>query len=191
MSKRIVVTGGAGFIGSNFCRWWAEHHPGDHIVALDALTYAGTRTNLTDLEHAVSFAESTLPTVRRSRRCLMEQGIDTVVNFAAESHNSLAVLDPSRFFRTNAWGTQQLLEACRQVGIGRFHHISTCEVYGDLPLDSDEVFTEDSPYLPTRRTTPPRRRPITPSAPITTPSGCRSRSPTARTTTARTSFRKR
>jgi dTDP-glucose 4,6-dehydratase len=148
MSKRIVVTGGAGFIGSNFCRWWAEHHPADHIVALDALTYAGTRTNLTDLEHAVSFAELDIADRPAVEALLMERGIDTVVNFAAESHNSLAVLDPSRFFRTNAWGTQQLLEACRQVGVARFHHISTCEVYGDLPLESDEVFTENSPYLP-------------------------------------------
>jgi dTDP-glucose 4,6-dehydratase len=71
-----------------------------------------------------------------------------VVNFAAESHNSLAVLDPGRFFRTNVLGTQTLLEATRRVGVNRFHHISTCEVYGDLDLDTDEAFTEDSPYRP-------------------------------------------
>ena len=74
--------------------------------------------------------------------------IDTVVHFAAESHNSLAVLDPGLFFRTNVLGTQAMLEASRQAGVTRFHHISTCEVYGDLPLDSDEVFTEETPYRP-------------------------------------------
>ena len=79
---------------------------------------------------------------------LRDQDIDTVVHFAAESHNSLAVLDPGLFFRTNVLGTQTLLEAARQVGVSRFHHISTCEVYGDLALDTDEVFTESSPYRP-------------------------------------------
>src|SRR3954447_6555811 len=143
MTRRIVVTGAAGFIGSNFCRWWVEHHPGDHIVALDALTYAGTRSNLADIEDDVTFAELDIADRPRVEALLRDAAIDTVVNFAAESHNSLAILDPSRFFRTNAWGTQQLLEASRQVGIGRFHHISTCEVYGDLALDSDDVFTED------------------------------------------------
>ena len=71
-----------------------------------------------------------------------------VVNFAAESHNSLAVVDPGRFFRTNVIGTQTMLEAARRTGVQRFHHVSTCEVYGDLPLDSDEVFTEETPYRP-------------------------------------------
>ena len=71
-----------------------------------------------------------------------------IVNFAAESHNSLAILDPTRFFRTNVLGTQTLAEAARRHGVARFHHISTCEVYGDLPLDSDEVFTEETPYRP-------------------------------------------
>jgi dTDP-glucose 4,6-dehydratase len=79
---------------------------------------------------------------------LAEERIGVVVNFAAESHNSLAVLDPGRFFRTNVLGTQTLLEAGRRHGLTRFHHISTCEVYGDLSLDSDEAFTEESPYRP-------------------------------------------
>ena len=74
--------------------------------------------------------------------------IDTVVNFAAESHNSLAVLDPGLFFRTNVLGTQALLEASRRQGVSRFHHVSTCEVYGDLPLDSGDAFSEESPYRP-------------------------------------------
>ena len=78
----------------------------------------------------------------------MQHEIDVVVNFAAESHNSLAVVDPGRFFHTNVLGTQALLEAARRVGVERFHHVSTCEVYGDLALDSDESFTEESPYRP-------------------------------------------
>ena len=79
---------------------------------------------------------------------LREHAVDVVVNFAAESHNSLAVVDPTRFFRTNVLGTQTLLDASRAAGVERFHHVSTCEVYGDLALDSDEVFTEESPYRP-------------------------------------------
>ena len=79
---------------------------------------------------------------------LREHEVDAVVNFAAESHNSLAVIDPGRFFHTNVLGTQALLEASRRTGVERFHHVSTCEVYGDLPLDSDESFTEESPYRP-------------------------------------------
>src|SRR5262249_15794129 len=77
-----------------------------------------------------------------------EEEIGVVVNFAAESHNSLAVLDPARFFRTNVLGTQTLLEAAHRRGVARFHHVSTCEVYGDLPLDSAEAFTEEPPYRP-------------------------------------------
>ncbi len=79
---------------------------------------------------------------------LREHRIDVVVNFAAESHNSLAIVDPGRFFRTNVVGTQTLLDAARAVGLARFHHVSTCEVYGDLDLDTDEVFTEHTPYAP-------------------------------------------
>ena len=83
-----------------------------------------------------------------AEKTLREERIDVVVNFAAESHNSLAVVDPTRFFRTNVLGTQTLLEAARAAGAARFHHVSTCEVYGDLALDTDEVFTEESPYRP-------------------------------------------
>ncbi len=136
---RVLVTGAAGFIGSNFVRYWLERHPDDHVVALDLLTYAGDPRNLDSL--AVRLVEGDIGDLALGERVLAEEGIDTVVNFAAESHNSLAVVDPSRFFRTNALGTQTLLEAARRHGIGRFHHVSTCEVYGDLPLDSDEAFS--------------------------------------------------
>ena len=144
----LLVTGGAGFIGSNFVRYWSERRPDDRVVVLDLLTYAGDRRSLADLEDRIGFAEGDIGDAELVERLLRGEQIDVVVNFAAESHNSLAVVDPGRFFRTNALGTQTLLEAARHAGIERFHHVSTCEVYGDLPLDSDEVFTEDSPYRP-------------------------------------------
>jgi dTDP-glucose 4,6-dehydratase len=146
MARSILVTGAAGFIGSNFVRWWLERHPDDHVVALDKLTYAGDPRNLDDL--GVRLAVCDICDLDPTERLLAEESIDTVVNFAAESHNSLAVLDPGRFFRTNVLGTQALLEASRRHGVSRFHHVSTCEVYGDLPLDSGEAFTEESPYRP-------------------------------------------
>ncbi len=145
---RLLVTGGAGFIGSNFVRYWLERHPGDHVAVLDLLTYAGDRRSLADVEERIVFAEGDIGDLEGCRRLLEDEEIDVVVNFAAESHNSLAVVDPTRFFRTNVLGTQSLLEASRLADVKRFHHVSTCEVYGDLPLDSDEVFTEESPYRP-------------------------------------------
>src|SRR5918912_1968711 len=145
---RLLVTGGAGFIGANFVRYWLEEHPDDRVVVYDLLTYAGNRANLAGLEERIGFVEGDIADAEQAARALVDERIDTVVNFAAESHNSLAVLDPGRFFRTNVLGTQTLLEAARTAGIGRFHHVSTCEVYGDLALDSDDAFTEDSPYRP-------------------------------------------
>ncbi|HTT86600.1 MAG TPA: dTDP-glucose 4,6-dehydratase [Acidimicrobiales bacterium] len=145
---RLLVTGGAGFIGSNFVRYWVERHPEDTLVVYDALTYAGNRPSLADVEDRITFVHGDVCDTDLARDTLRAHALDTVVHFAAESHNSLAVLDPGRFFRTNVLGTQSLLEAARRSGIDRFHHISTCEVYGDLPLDSDESFTEESPYRP-------------------------------------------
>jgi dTDP-glucose 4,6-dehydratase len=145
---RILVTGAAGFIGSNFVHYWLEGHPDDSIVALDLLTYAGNRANLDGTEQRVPFVQADIADLDIVENVMREHEIDTVVNFAAESHNSLAVIDPGRFFHTNVVGTQALLEASRRVEVGRFHHVSTCEVYGDLPLDSDESFTEESPYRP-------------------------------------------
>jgi len=145
---RLLVTGAAGFIGSNFVRFWAEAHPDDDVVGLDLLTYAGNRANLTDLEGEITFVPGDIGDQALVQGILRDRAVDVVVNFAAESHNSLAVLDPARFFRTNVMGTQALLEAAREAGVARFHHISTCEVYGDLPLDSDESFSEESPYRP-------------------------------------------
>jgi dTDP-glucose 4,6-dehydratase len=145
---RILVTGAAGFIGSNFVRYWLERHPDDHVVAYDLLTYAGNRESLADIEDRIVFVEGDIADPDLAERTLREEEVETVVNFAAESHNSLAVVDPGRFFRTNVIGTQTFLEAARRTGVTRFHHVSTCEVYGDLPLDSDDVFTEETPYRP-------------------------------------------
>jgi dTDP-glucose 4,6-dehydratase len=144
----LLVTGGAGFIGSNFVRHWIQSHPGDRVVAYDALTYAGNLSSLADLDGRYDWVHGDIGDLDLAEESLRRYGIDVVVNFAAESHNSLAVLDPGLFFRTNVLGTQTLLEACRRVGIGRFHHISTCEVYGDLDLEAKEAFTEESPYRP-------------------------------------------
>jgi dTDP-glucose 4,6-dehydratase len=142
---RILVTGAAGFIGSNFVRYWLERHSDDHVVAYDLLTYAGNRESLPE---DIPFVHGDIGDLELAERTLSEHGLDVIVNFAAESHNSLAVLDPGLFARTNVLGTQLLLEAARNAGVARFHHISTCEVYGDLALDTDEVFTEESPYRP-------------------------------------------
>jgi len=145
---RILVTGAAGFIGSNFVRFWLARHPDDHVVAYDLLTYAGNRESLADVDDRIVFVEGDIADAELAERTLRDEEVEVVVNFAAESHNSLAVVDPGRFFRTNVIGTQTLLEAARRCEVGRFHHVSTCEVYGDLPLDSNEVFTEDTPYRP-------------------------------------------
>ncbi len=117
---------------------------------LDALTYAGNRENIADLEAAgrVHFVQGDIGDLDLVESILGRHEIEVVVNFAAESHNSLAVLDPGLFVRTNVLGTQLLCEAARRHGVARFHHISTCEVYGDLPLDSGEAFVEESPYRP-------------------------------------------
>jgi dTDP-glucose 4,6-dehydratase len=145
---RLLVTGGAGFIGSNFVRYWVEQHPDDVVVAYDALTYAGIRANLDGVASRSSFVHGDIRDMDTAERTIKDFGIDTIVNFAAESHNSLAILDPGRFFSTNVLGTQTMLEAARRAEVTRFHHISTCEVYGDMDLDSDSAFTEDSPYRP-------------------------------------------
>jgi dTDP-glucose 4,6-dehydratase len=147
-AMRLLVTGGAGFIGSNFVHYWLDRRPGDHVVVLDRLTYAGERSSLADVEDRIVFVEGDIADLDGCEALLKAEAIDVVVNFAAESHNSLAVVDPGLFFRTNVVGTQALLEASKRAKVERFHHVSTCEVYGDLPLDSAEVFTEESPYRP-------------------------------------------
>jgi dTDP-glucose 4,6-dehydratase len=144
----LLVTGAAGFIGSNFSRYWRSTYPTDTVVALDALTYAGVRESLADIADEITFVHGDIRDQPLIEDLLRSHHVDIVVNFAAESHNSLAILRPGEFFSTNIIGTQTLLDAARRVGVGRFHQISTCEVYGDLALDDPGAFTEDSRYLP-------------------------------------------
>lgn len=148
----IFVTGGAGFIGSNFVRYWLERYPDDQVIAFDVLTYAGNRESLKDVEANYGdryfFVQGDIGNEELTRHLFKVHRPDWVVNFAAESHNSLAVINPGIFFETNVVGTQRLLQAARAAEVPRVHHISTCEVYGDLPLDTDEMFTEESPYRP-------------------------------------------
>jgi dTDP-glucose 4,6-dehydratase len=147
-----MVTGGAGFIGSNFIRYWFGRHPADEIVNVDLLTYAGDPANVADVarDHRdrYAFARADICDAEAIDALFAEHRPDMIVNFAAESHNSRGVLDPGAFMRTNALGTQTLLEIARQRSVAHFHHISTCEVYGDLSLDTSEAFTEASPFRP-------------------------------------------
>src|SRR5580765_4238678 len=111
----LLVTGAAGFIGSNFVRHWVTQHLADAVVAVDVLTYAGNRPNLDDVEDRITFLQADIGDAPAMRAALEEHSVDVVVNFAAESHNSLAILDPGRFMRTNALGTQVLCDAARLV----------------------------------------------------------------------------
>ena len=144
--KRIVVTGGCGFIGSNFVHHVVREHPGVKVTVLDKLTYAGNRENIAGLS-----ADRVEPVVGDvCDAALVDRlvaGADAVVHYAAESHNDNSIADPEPFLRTNVEGTYTLIEACRKHGV-RYHHVSTDEVYGDLALDDPARFTEETPYRP-------------------------------------------
>jgi len=145
---RILVTGGAGFIGSNFVYYLQKSYPDDRVICLDALTYAG---NLQTLEGAMQlanfrFVKGNISDRKTVFKLFEEEQLDIVVNFAAESHVDRSVENPGIFLQTNIVGTQVLMDACRKYGIGRFHQVSTDEVYGELPLDRpDLLFTEETP----------------------------------------------
>ncbi|MBX9033649.1 dTDP-glucose 4,6-dehydratase [Gordonibacter massiliensis (ex Traore et al. 2017)] len=144
--ERVVVTGGAGFIGSNFVHWVMENQPGVHVTVLDALTYAGNLENLKGIpDDRMTFVHGDVCDTELVDRLLSEN--DACVHFAAESHNDNSIVDPAPFVRTNVQGTYTLLEAARKYDV-RFHHISTDEVYGDLALDDPTRFTEETPYHP-------------------------------------------
>ena len=146
LPKNIVVTGGAGFIGSNFVHWMVDNQPDVHVTVLDALTYAGNRESLAGIsDDRMSFVRGDICDVDLVDRLFSD--VDAVVHFAAESHNDNSIADPEPFLRTNVRGTFVLLEAARKHGV-RFHHILTDEVYGDLALDDPSRFTEETPYRP-------------------------------------------
>ena len=144
----IIVTGGAGFIGSNFIFYMMDAHPEYRIVCLDSLTYAGNLSTLASVMDKPNFRFVKADICDRSAVFALfeEEHPDMVVNFAAETHVDRSIEDPEVFLRTNILGTQVLMDACRKYGIGRYHQVSTDEVYGDLPLDRpDLLFTESTP----------------------------------------------
>lgn len=145
---KLLVTGGAGFIGTNFIKYWLKNHTNDDIVNFDKLTYAGNLKNLTDCENNphYQFVKGDI-TDGESVNKVMED-IDIVVHFAAESHVDRSILSPSEFVNTNVLGTQVLLEAAKYYHVKRFHHISTDEVFGALELNSEEKFAETTRYNP-------------------------------------------
>lgn len=149
--RNLLVTGGAGFIGANFVRYWRDRYPADSIVVLDLLTYAGNRTNL-DGVRGVTFVHGDIADPALTTSLLRTYAIDTIVNFAAETHVDRSITGPSAFLRTNVLGTQVLLDAARTAWEGdwrrrRFHQVSTDEVYGSLAPDAP-AFTEATPFAP-------------------------------------------
>jgi len=152
MMKTLLVTGGAGFIGSNFVLYWLKKYPEDSIVNLDKLTYAGNPENLKDVEHNKNykFVKGDICDAELVNKLMKDENIDTIVHFAADSHVDRSILDPSPFIKTNIVGTYTLLEAARKNKdkINKFYHVSTDEVFGSLELDSREKFNENTPYNP-------------------------------------------
>jgi dTDP-glucose 4,6-dehydratase len=155
--RRLLVTGGAGFIGANFVHYWLERHSGGRLVVLDALTYAGNRANLAVVENRPEFrfVHGDIRDEALVERLLRDEGLDTIVHFAAESHVDRSIAGPDAFIETNILGTHSLLKAARAVWLEngeplpghRFHHVSTDEVYGSLGADAP-AFSETTPYAP-------------------------------------------
>lgn len=147
MSK-LLVTGGAGFIGSNFILYWMKNHPEDKIVNFDKLTYAGNLENLIEVEKNpnYSFVKGDICSVEDVEKAI--EGVDIVVHFAAESHVDRSIKEPATFVLTNVVGTQVLLDVSLKHNIKRFHHVSTDEVYGALELNDARKFNEQTPYNP-------------------------------------------
>jgi dTDP-glucose 4,6-dehydratase len=153
---RLLVTGGAGFIGTNFVHYWLNHHAGDRLVVLDALTYAGKLENLDPIKDCPEFRflQGDIRDSALVERLLRDEHLDTIVHFAAESHVDRSIEGPDAFVETNVLGTHTLLKAARRVWLQersgephRFHHVSTDEVYGSLGPD-DPPFSESTPYAP-------------------------------------------
>ncbi len=148
MEKRVLVTGGAGFIGANFVYYMLREHPDDRILCVDSLTYAGNPSTLGEALKSPKFTffKNDICDREGIDRIFDSERPDFVVNFAAESHVDRSIDNPEVFLKTNVLGTQVLMDACRKYGIERFHQVSTDEVYGDLPLDRPDLFfTEQTP----------------------------------------------
>lgn len=147
-SMKLLITGGAGFIGSNFIHYWMQHYPEDEIVNFDKLTYAGNLENLTSLQNNPKYSFIKGDICDRDAVDRAMQGVDTVVHFAAETHVDRSILEAAPFIQTNIVGTHVLLESALAHKIQRFHHISTDEVFGALELGTTEKFNEKTPYNP-------------------------------------------
>ena len=147
---KILITGCAGFIGINFTKYWLAEHRGDEVVGVDCLTYAANLDELSRVREnpAFVFYKADISSAQSVNLIFEREKPDTVLNFAAESHVDRSIASAEIFIRSNVLGTQCLLDACLRYGVRRFHQISTDEVYGDLPLDSAEQFTEGSPLKP-------------------------------------------
>jgi len=139
---KIVVTGGAGFIGGNFVHYMVNKYNEDEIICYDALTYAGNLETLETVMHKPNFKfiKGDIADRNSVYKLFEEEKPDIIINFAAESHVDRSISDPEIFLRTNVVGTGVLLDACRKYGINRYHQVSTDEVYGDLPLDRTDLF---------------------------------------------------
>ncbi len=147
---KLLVTGGAGFIGSNFILYWLKKYPQDKVVNLDKLTYAGNLENLKSIEKKPNyiFAHEDICNPQFVNSLIRNHQIDTIVHFAAESHVDRSIMDPAPFIKTNIEGTYVLLEAALKNKVKRFHHISTDEVFGALELGTTEKFNEKTKYDP-------------------------------------------
>ncbi|OGH20131.1 MAG: dTDP-glucose 4,6-dehydratase [Candidatus Levybacteria bacterium RIFCSPHIGHO2_02_FULL_37_13] len=145
---KLLVTGGAGFIGSNFILYWMKQYPNDEIVNLDCLTYAGNLENLKSVENNPKYKFIKGNIVNPSEVDAAMQGVDIIVHFAAESHVDRSILGPQPFTLTNVLGTQVLLDSAVKNKVRRFHHISTDEVFGSLTLNDKSKFNERTPYNP-------------------------------------------
>lgn len=148
MSETVLITGGAGFIGSNFVYHMLKEHPDDKIVCVDCLTYAGNMSTLAEAmkNERFVFYKTNICDRAGMYKIFETEHPDIVVNFAAESHVDRSIETPEIFLQTNILGTQVMMDACRKYGIGRYHQVSTDEVYGDLPLDRPDLFfTENTP----------------------------------------------
>lgn len=145
---KFLVTGGAGFIGSNYLHYVVNKYSDDYFVCLDALTYAGNYNNIKDLEEKdnYKFVHGNITDREFVYELFAKEKFDVVINFAAESHVDNSIKDPEIFLRTNIIGTEVLMDACLKYNVSRYHQVSTDEVYGDLPLDrKDLLFTENTP----------------------------------------------
>ncbi len=145
---KLLVTGGAGFIGSNFIKYYLENHPNDQIVNFDKLTYAGNLENLKDVENNknYTFVKGDIADPKAVAGSM--EGVDIVVNIAAETHVGRSITGPAVFIQTNVVGTQVLLDFALKNKVRRFHHVSTDEVFGALDLDTEDKFNENTPYNP-------------------------------------------